>query len=69
MKKNKKTQSVKDCNVTNNSNNNVTNNSNNNVTNKSNNNVTNRSNSNIGFENETKSFQLDENDEHSFELK
>ena len=46
----------------------------NNVTNKNNNNVTNSANksqkqsNNIGFENESKSFQLDEDSSKSFEL-
>ena len=62
MKKNKKNQSVTDCNK-------VTNSNKKNVSNRSNNKVTNKSNNSIGFENESKSFQLDDNDEHSFELK
>ena len=65
MKKNKNMQS----NITNKSNNKVTDCNSKNVTNKSNNKVSNKSNNNIGFENESKSFQLDENDEHSFELR
>lgn len=40
-----------------------------NVSNKSNNKVNGKSNNDIGFSNESKSFQLDENDEHSFELR
>lgn len=64
MKKNKNMQS----NITNKSNNKITDCNAKNVTNKSNNKITNKS-ENIGFENSTKSFQLDENDEHSFELK
>lgn len=58
MKKdnNKKVQSVNNCN-------------NKKVSGTSSNKITNRSNNEIGFEKETKSFQLDDNDEHSFELK
>lgn len=50
----------------------------NNVTNKNNNKVTdnqktqkvsNKSNNNIGFENEDHSFELDDDDSHSFELR
>lgn len=59
MKKNKKMQS----NITNKSNNKITDCNSKNVTNKSN-----KSNE-IGFENESKSFKLDDNDEHSFELR
>lgn len=58
------------------SNNNVTNRSNNNVSNKNQNNITNSSNrsnnnisNNLGFENESRSFELDDDDSHSFELR
>ncbi len=40
----------------------------NNVSNKSNNKVSDKTN-NLGFESETKSFELDDNDDHSFELR
>jgi hypothetical protein len=66
MKKNKNMQSN---NVKNNCGNNVKDCKKNNVSNKSNNKMNNKANNNIGFANETKSFELDENDEHSFELK
>ena len=59
MKKNEKKQSnnkLNDCNK-------------NNVSNKSNNKVSNKNSNDIGFSNESKSFELDRNDEHSFELK
>lgn len=39
-----------------------------NVSSKSNNKVSGKT-KNIGFKNESKSFQLDENDDHSFELR
>lgn len=64
MKKNKKQSNVTDKN-----NNKVTDCNAKNVSTKSNNKVSNKSNKNIGFENESKSFELDENDEHSFELR
>lgn len=62
-------KSNKQSNITNKSNNKVTDCDKKSVKNKSNNKVCDKSNNNIGFENESKSFKLDENDEHSFELR
>ena len=59
MKSNNKTQKT---NVTNKTNNRVSNSCKDNVTDK-------KQNSSIGFENESHSFELDENDDHSFELR
>ncbi len=62
MKKNKK-----QSNITDKSNNKITDCNSKNVSNKSNNKVTDKE--NIGFTNDSKSFKLDDNDDHSFELR
>ena len=62
MKKNKK-----QSNITDKSNNKITDCNSKNVSNKSNNKIT--DNENIGFTNDSKYFKLDDNDDHSFELR
>lgn len=70
MKKNMNKQSKTNTNITNSCKNNITDkNQDNKISNQSSQKTNKVSNSNIGFENESKSFELDDDDSHSFELR